>query len=214
MIDKLFSLASKHSTNSIDDDADADQQSTGYNIPEIVLTTSSTLISPSSSTLSPFDGGLTTMASSLALTTIKAIVTPIYVREQEQQLLEKGSTFNGEKNVASSHHLSSSSSRISFSAIFSIILLLSVLTIIGYYCFYRRWWQGYRSDRVKGLMTGRVDLKNVQILGQTYKEKVRKAIIDEMNMEEDEHNKRDDNEKRIFFTFALFLFVNLLNTPK
>lgn len=55
-----------------------------------------------------------------------------------------------------------------------VLIVLVVFGILGaiFYFFCQRWWKKFRGDRGKGLSGGKVDIKSVQLLGQTYKEKV------------------------------------------
>ncbi|KAI1298742.1 Synaptotagmin 1 [Halotydeus destructor] len=53
-----------------------------------------------------------------------------------------------------------------------ILVVMGVLVAIFYLCC-QKWWKKVKGDRGKGgLMASKVDIKNVQLLGQTYKEKV------------------------------------------
>ncbi|XP_074595983.1 synaptotagmin-1-like [Brevipalpus obovatus] len=58
-----------------------------------------------------------------------------------------------------------------WSVLFVLIVIAGFLFTVFYF-FCQKWWRKFRGDRAKGLAGGRVDLRAVQILGQTYKEKV------------------------------------------
>lgn len=58
-----------------------------------------------------------------------------------------------------------------WSVLFILFVIAGILFLIFYFCC-QKWWRKFRADRAKGLVGGRVDLRAVQILGQTYKEKV------------------------------------------
>lgn len=76
---------------------------------------------------------------------------------------EKGEEFVA--TVASKTH-------IPFAGVVLIILVVvGVLVAIFYLCC-QKWWKKFRADRNKVGMAGKVDIKSVQLLGQTYKEKV------------------------------------------
>lgn len=56
-------------------------------------------------------------------------------------------------------------------------ILLTLVVIIGvvatiFYCCCQRWWRKLRTDKAKSMAGGKVDIRSVQLLGQTYKEKV------------------------------------------
>jgi synaptotagmin-1 len=56
--------------------------------------------------------------------------------------------------------------------LFTLIILLGFAFSI-FYCCCQRWWRKLRGkDGQKGVPAGKVDLRSVQLLGQTYKEKV------------------------------------------
>lgn len=144
-----------------------DGRSTGFSVPEAIMTTSPTVIMPTSSTQASGDSGLAGLASSMALTTIStvAIATPV-------DDLSEGPAVG----TSDQHSVHGPPKSISVWTILFVLLILGGIVFLAFYCFCRRWWRRFRSDRAKGLMTGRVDLRNVQLLGQTYKEKVRRKL--------------------------------------
>ena len=57
-------------------------------------------------------------------------------------------------------------------------ILLTLIVMVGvavtiFYCCCQRWWRKLRADKGKAMAGGKVDIRSVQLLGQTYKEKVR-----------------------------------------
>lgn len=56
--------------------------------------------------------------------------------------------------------------------IFTLVVLLGFAVSV-FYCCCQRWWRRLRGkDGAKGVVGGKVDIRSVQLLGQTYKEKV------------------------------------------
>lgn len=56
-------------------------------------------------------------------------------------------------------------------------ILLTLIVMVGvavtiFYCCCQRWWRKLRADKGKTMAGGKVDIRSVQLLGQTYKEKV------------------------------------------
>lgn len=68
-----------------------------------------------------------------------------------------------------------------YGVILIVLVVLGVLVAIFYLCC-QRWWKKLRGDRGKGMMVGKVDIKSVQLLGQTYKEKVSDTFPDKQNV--------------------------------
>ncbi|RWS14684.1 synaptotagmin 1-like protein [Dinothrombium tinctorium] len=70
-----------------------------------------------------------------------------------------------------------------------IIVILGVIFAV-FYCCLRRWWRKFRGEKGKGLIGGKVDIRSVQLLGQTYKEKVQPDTEElTANMEEQGEDK-------------------------
>lgn len=69
--------------------------------------------------------------------------------------------------------------------VWSVLFVLMVsggVCVLIFYCCLHKWWKRWRpsggiGDKGKGLIPGKVDLKSVQLLGQTYKEKVNSKSI-------------------------------------
>ena len=55
------------------------------------------------------------------------------------------------------------------------LIVLGGFTIAIFYCCCQRWWRKIRGDKGKGV-AGKVDIRTVQLLGQTYKEKVSASL--------------------------------------
>ncbi|XP_015795912.1 synaptotagmin-1 [Tetranychus urticae] len=106
----------------------------------------------SSSTLSPFQS------------TVNKINTPIYSdNNNDNDNMVKGKEFV--EDISRSTHM----------PVWSVLFVLTVIAAICgliFYCCLHKWWRRWRADKGKGLITGKVDLRSVQLLGQTYKEKV------------------------------------------
>lgn len=76
---------------------------------------------------------------------------------------------------------------IPFTGIFLLFVVVVAVFVITFYCCLQRWWKRFRRGESK--LAGKVDFKSVQLLGQTYKEKV------QPDMEELTHNMEENDEK-------------------
>ncbi|XP_017488612.1 PREDICTED: synaptotagmin-1-like [Rhagoletis zephyria] len=86
---------------------------------------------------------------------------------------------------------------IPFIVIFMIFLLIVGIFALVFFCCLQRWWRKFRGkEGGKGFMGGKVDLKSVQLLGQTYKEKVQPDMEElTKDMEQNEAGKEDTKEE-------------------
>lgn len=86
---------------------------------------------------------------------------------------------------------------IPFWAVFMIFLVIVGIFALVFFCCLQRWWRKFRGkEGGKGFMGGKVDLKSVQLLGQTYKEKVQPDMEElTKDMEQNEAGKEDTKEE-------------------
>lgn len=91
----------------------------------------------------------------------------------------------------------SKSTSIPFGVVFMIFLLIVGIFALVFFCCLQRWWRKFRGkEGGKGFMGGKVDLKSVQLLGQTYKEKVQPDMEElTKDMEQNEAGKEDTKEE-------------------
>lgn len=68
----------------------------------------------------------------------------------------------------------SSKTHIPFWGVVLVLLVILAFVLMVFYCCCQRWWKKWRGDKAgkSGLVGGKVDIRTVQLLGQTYKEKV------------------------------------------
>ena len=69
----------------------------------------------------------------------------------------------------------SSKTHIPFWGIVLVLIVVLAFVLIVFYCCCQRWWRKWRGDKAgTGALGvgGKVDIRSVQLLGQTYKEKV------------------------------------------
>lgn len=72
----------------------------------------------------------------------------------------------------------SSKTHIPFWGVVLILLVILSFVLLVFYCCCQRWWKKWKGDKAgKGLAGGKVDIRSVQLLGQTYKEKVRNESL-------------------------------------
>ncbi|OTF78307.1 hypothetical protein BLA29_006244, partial [Euroglyphus maynei] len=85
---------------------------------------------------------------------------------------------------------------IPFWAVFLIFLVIMGILALVFFCCLQRWWRKFRGKEAKGgFMGGKVDLKSVQLLGQTYKEKVQPEMEElTKDMEQNEAGKDEGKE--------------------
>lgn len=112
-------------------------------------TDTSDLASPSPS--------ISSMADTMASAAIAASASPLTSVDKGEQFVTK---------VAAKTH-------IPFLGVLLIMLVIIGILIAIFYLCCQKWWKKFRSDRNKVGMVNKVDIKSVQLLGQTYKEKVR-----------------------------------------
>ncbi|XP_075587764.1 synaptotagmin-1 isoform X1 [Dermatophagoides farinae] len=84
-----------------------------------------------------------------------------------------------------------------FWVVFLIFLVIMGILAMVFFCCLQRWWRKFRGKEAKGgFMGGKVDLKSVQLLGQTYKEKVQPEMEElTKDMEQNEAGKDDAKEE-------------------
>lgn len=91
----------------------------------------------------------------------------------------------------------SKNTHIPFWAIFIIFIVIVGIFALVFFCCLQRWWRKFRGkEGGKGFMGGKVDLKSVQLLGQTYKEKVQPDMEElTKDMEQNEAGKEETKEE-------------------
>ncbi|RWS22825.1 synaptotagmin 1-like protein, partial [Leptotrombidium deliense] len=87
-------------------------------------------------------------------------------------------------------HAVSEKTKVPVWGVLLVILVIFGVIVVIFYCCLQRWWRKFRGDKGKGLIAGKVDIRSVQLLGQTYKEKVQPDTEElTMNMEEQADDK-------------------------
>lgn len=102
-----------------------------------------------------------------------------------------------EKPVENMMKTVSKKTSIPFWAVFLIFLVILGIFALVFFCCLQRWWRKFRGKEAKGgFMGGKVDLKSVQLLGQTYKEKVQPDMEElTKDMEQNEAGKEETKEE-------------------
>lgn len=78
--------------------------------------------------------------------------------------------------------------------LFIVLIIILVILFVFYFCI-SKWWKKWRRGDAK---LGKVDFKSVQLLGQTYKEKVQPDLEDlTSNMEEQQHEEEKKEEQKL-----------------
>lgn len=115
-----------------------------------------------------------------------------------QSMKESSSFFDDvEKPVENMMKTVAKKTSIPFWAVFLIFLVIMGILALVFFCCLQRWWRKFRGKEAKGgFMGGKVDLKSVQLLGQTYKEKVQPEMEElTKDMEQNEAGKDDAKEE-------------------
>jgi len=102
----------------------------------------------------------------------------------------------GEKTIEEMLDKVAHTTHMPFWGVFLIFLVIVGVFIVVFFCCLQKWWRKIRGKDGKGFMGGKVDLRSVQLLGQTYKEKVQ-PDMEELanNMEENEADKESNKEE-------------------
>ena len=80
----------------------------------------------------------------------------------------------------------SSKTHIPFWGIVLVLIVILAFVLMVFYCCCQRWWKKFRGDKAgKGGIGvgGKVDIRTVQLLGQTYKEKVSPYLIHQSQLQ-------------------------------
>lgn len=104
---------------------------------------------------------------------------------------------NVEKPMEDMMKTVSKKTSIPFWAVFMIFMVIVGIFALVFFCCLQKWWRRFRGKEAKGgFMGGKVDLKSVQLLGQSYKEKVQPDMDDlTKDMEQNETGKDDAKEE-------------------
>lgn len=132
-------------------------------------------------------------------TTVRSIITSTIRSVSKAKESSKVSNFfeEVEKPVENMMKTVSKKTNIPFWGVFFIFLVILGIFALVFFCCLQRWWRKFRGKETKGgFMGGKVDLKSVQLLGQTYKEKVQPDMEElTKDMEQNEAGKEETKEE-------------------
>lgn len=83
-------------------------------------------------------------------------------------------------------------------AVIFTLLIIAGFAVALFYCCCQRWYRRMRGDKSKGSTAGKVDLRSVQLLGQTYKEKVQpdqEALTQNMEEQAEDRESMKSDQK-------------------
>ncbi|UXI16132.1 hypothetical protein NH340_JMT02075 [Sarcoptes scabiei] len=143
---------------------------------------------------------LTTTIRSVLDSTMRSIVKSGSGKPDTIKPIKNSGSFleDVEKPVENMMKTVAKKTSIPFWGVFLIFLVIVGIFALVFFCCLQRWWRKFRGKEAKGsFMGGKVDLKSVQLLGQTYKEKVQPDMEElTKDMEQNEAGKEETKEEQ------------------